>query len=131
MTRTDVRHEQTQRENDQREQDLLRTVLAQPLEELRTDAVADCEQEQQEEGRLDRSRHLDAELTDRDGREQRRGDVAETEAGELLRSDPEADGEREEQRELRVRAQRLNDPLPDIHVVRRRFATRLTRASRR
>ena len=104
-------------QHDQREQDLLRAVLAQAAKELRPDAVADGEQEQQEEGRLDRPRDVDAQLADGDRRQQRRRDVAQVEAGQLLRADPEAERERQKERELRIRAQRFDKPVPDVHIM--------------
>jgi hypothetical protein len=84
---------------------------------LGADAVADREQEQEEERRLERTRHLDAELADRECGEQRARDVAKRESRYLARPDREADRQRQEQRELGIAPQRRDGPVPDRHAL--------------
>src|SRR5262249_36152503 len=99
------------REN-QRERDLGQPARSQSAEELRAGAVADREEKQQEERRLEVAGYLDPELADDHARDESPPQGAEGQRAQAYPAYPVAEREREKQRHLRVMAQRLDEPVP-------------------
>ena len=92
-------------------QRLRKSVLRDAAHELRSNAVADGEQEHQEEDRLERTADRDPKLADDHRRDQRRGDRSKTKAlvGEGAEVIPERQGQ--EDGDLRIAAKRLHEPI--------------------
>ncbi|MCY1239759.1 hypothetical protein D9M72_525690 [compost metagenome] len=82
---------------------------------MRADTVADGEQEDQEQGGLQITGNLDAQLPDEDARQQRGGDVSEIEPRDLDGSDQETDAEGEEDSDRRIGPKRLDEEVNWIH----------------
>jgi len=78
-------------------------------EELRSDLVARCEEEEIEKDRLHQGRNFNVQLTDEDASEETADHNAEREAAELHAANQEANCNRQEDRELRVLAQGGNE----------------------
>ena len=78
-------------------------------EELRSDLVARCEEEEIEKDRLHQGRNFNVQLTDEDAGEETADDNAEREAAELHAANQESNCNRQEDRELRVLAQGGNE----------------------
>ena len=114
--RRQVGRAERQQRHDHGEPRLRQPVLGDAAHELRPDAEADREQEDQEEDRLHVGRDRDVELADDDGRDQRGGDGAEAEAAPGLAADLVADGERDEDGDLRMGTQRRRDPVSRDHL---------------
>src|SRR5262249_61332293 len=93
---------------------LRQAVLGDAADELRPDAVADGEQEDQEEGRLDVWRDRDAELPDHDGGQQGGGNRTQADAAERELAHVVSDTEGEEERDLGIGPERLGKPLKHI-----------------
>ena len=88
---------------DDRQRDGLDPALAQRLQELRTDRIADAEEEEQEQERLGGGRDGNlGDLADGETGEQRPGDGSEREPGELHAADQVAERDREEHGELGI-----------------------------
>ena len=108
--RRDHRSREAKKAGNNREHELAGSILGDATDELRTDAVADREQEHQEEHRLDVRRDRDAELADRHRRKQRRSHCTEAKAPVTKSAEVVADGERQEQRDFGVRPERRGEP---------------------
>ena len=81
---------------DGREERLRQAIPGDAAHELRSDAVADGEQEHQEDRRLERLGDGDAELADQHARQQRRGDGSEADALERELAEVVADAQASE-----------------------------------
>ena len=104
------RDDQAEHALDGREERLRQSILRYAAHELRSDAVADGEEEHEEDRRLEGLRDGDPDLSDQDPGQQRRGDRPQADAPELELAEVEPDREREEDRDLRVLAQRVEEP---------------------
>ena len=101
-------------------QRLRKSVLRDAAHELWSNAVADREQEHQEEDRLERTAYRDSKLADDHRCNQRRGHRSQTKTfvGEGAEVVPER--QRQEDGDLRIAAKRLHEPI-DHDVTRSRF----------
>jgi hypothetical protein len=107
----EIRRQETEHADDGREQGLRHAVLRDAAHELRADAVADREQEHQEEEGLERARDVDPELPDNDGGDERCRHGAEPET--LIREGPDviSDRERQKDRDLGILAKCVCEPI--------------------
>ena len=103
--------DQAERALDHREERLRQAVLGDAADELRPDAVADREQEHQEDRRLEGLVDGDPDLPDDDTGQQRRRDRPEADALEGELAEVVADRQREKDGDLRVLFQRRSEPI--------------------
>src|SRR2546425_10096318 len=114
-------HAKTRRENRLRQ-----AIPGDAPDELRPDAVADGEQENEEEGRLDVRRDRDAELPDHDGRQQGGRDRTKADALEGELAHVVADAQGEEERHLRIGTQCLSEPFKHVALRSPRWPMRIS-----
>ena len=107
----DIGRSQTEKADHDGKQRLRNAVLRDAAHELRSDAVADGEQEHQEKHRLERTADRDPELSDDDRRNQRRGHRPETKSLVGERAEVIPEGQRQEDGDLRIAAKRLHEPV--------------------
>ena len=102
---------QTEHADHSRKQRLRNSILGDAADELRSNPVADGEQEHQEEGRLERTRNRDPELADDHRGNQRRGHRAKTEAFVGERAEIISESQGQEDRNLGIASKSLNEPV--------------------
>ena len=97
--------------HEDREQHRFQSIALHRQHELRTDRIADAEQEQQEQEGFGHAgdRHM-REVADQQSGEKRARNRAEAECSDLEASDPVARGDYQEQRELRITYEKLLQP---------------------
>ena len=102
---------QAEQANHYGKQRLRKPILRNAAHELRTDAVADGEQEHQKEERLERRRNRDAELADDYRGNQRRGYRSKTET--LVGEGPEiiSGGQSQKDGDFRIGSKRMDKPI--------------------
>src|SRR5688572_16492544 len=114
--------QQAEQADDDCEDDLPRSLLAEAGKELRANAITDREQKQQEEGRLDRPIDGQPDLSNKDRSQEGCCYISKGKPTKLLWSDPKSDRERGEDSQLRICADSCDKPLS--HYLTARSASR-------